>query len=536
MGWLTKRLPKKRWKRVAVYAGSTFLVVLAADMALTRVWRGIKISRETTYITSPLNAAGTPDYSAWLNEKMGQGATPENNAAVPIIRALGTSVLSLSSSQEWQEAVLKRVGLPGASLPAKLTVFPEWAKTHASGDEKPGVATQRNGASAGGPELTNQEAQMLAAPWKAAEHPLWAQWLESQKDALALAHEAAGRTHCFFPLEAGSARDQPGEMIMILFPALGQIRYLGNMLLAEAQMHAGDADKTVFINDVIDALKYASLLTGHPIVIEHLVGVVLERDACKAVLAALGGEEDGGHGGGGEAAQGAGFHAADARRLLAAMETVPAIGPLDFEGERCEMLDVWCYEAVFGFAHSPLGKVAQPALAPVFSLVTPIHFNAQMREINDGFNHLEEAQRIPSYARRIEAVRVAQTELYSLGKKLVFHFSGVDRVTDDTWLARTSDGLESAAMQRELTRVALALAVYKQETAEYPAALEALVGAGRVLTEIPKDGFTDLPLKYRRDGAGYVLYSVGGNLKDDGGDGKVDDKGATLDIVVRMTH
>ena len=43
--------------------------------------------------------------------------------------------------------------------------------------------------------------------------------------------------------------------------------------------------------------------------------------------------------------------------------------------------------------------------------------------------------------------------------------------------------------------------------------------------------FTEKPLVYKRRGGGYVLYSVGANMKDDGGV-EESEKGAD-DIVVR---
>ena len=49
----------------------------------------IIISRETTYITEPLAEDGLPDYEAYVWNKYGKGVTPENNAAVPIWRAVG---------------------------------------------------------------------------------------------------------------------------------------------------------------------------------------------------------------------------------------------------------------------------------------------------------------------------------------------------------------------------------------------------------------------------------------------------------------
>lgn len=70
-------------------------------------------------------------------------------------------------------------------------------------------------------------------------------------------------------------------------------------------------------------------------------------------------------------------------------------------------------------------------------------------------------------------------------------------------------------MEFQLTRLALALAACKAQHGQYPEALDALVP--EYLKEVPRDLFVDQPLKYRRQGEGYLLYSVGPNTKDDGG-------------------
>ena len=49
----------------------------------------------------------------------------------------------------------------------------------------------------------------------------------------------------------------------------------------------------------------------------------------------------------------------------------------------------------------------------------------------------------------------------------------------------------------------------------YPEALELLKSED--LDELPQDIFSEAPLKYRREGTGYVLYSVGRDGEDDGG-------------------
>lgn len=64
-------------------------------------------------------------------------------------------------------------------------------------------------------------------------------------------------------------------------------------------------------------------------------------------------------------------------------------------------------------------------------------------------------------------------------------------------------------------RAGLACRIYKGRTGQYPESLEALVPD--LLNEVPVDPFTGKPLVYRRDGEGFIVYSLGSNEKDDGG-------------------
>lgn len=64
-------------------------------------------------------------------------------------------------------------------------------------------------------------------------------------------------------------------------------------------------------------------------------------------------------------------------------------------------------------------------------------------------------------------------------------------------------------------RAGLACRVFRSRTGQYPESLEALVPS--LLTEVPIDPFTGDPLVYRREGNGFIVYSLGSNLRDDGG-------------------
>jgi hypothetical protein len=88
-----------------------------------------------------------------------------------------------------------------------------------------------------------------------------------------------------------------------------------------------------------------------------------------------------------------------------------------------------------------------------------------------------------------------------------------------------------ADAERLLARTALALAAFKAKTGAYPDKLDALVPD--FLPRVPLDPFSGRPLRLKRDGAGLVVYSVGRDLKDDGG--RAAEPGATDgDLVFRL--
>jgi len=69
--------------------------------------------------------------------------------------------------------------------------------------------------------------------------------------------------------------------------------------------------------------------------------------------------------------------------------------------------------------------------------------------------------------------------------------------------------------RRDVARVGLALEFCRSEKGECPAELDAL--APEFLSEVPSDPFTGKPLRYIKTDKGFVVYSVGPNLSDDGG-------------------
>ncbi|MBE0711943.1 MAG: hypothetical protein IH583_06125 [Candidatus Aminicenantes bacterium] len=77
--------------------------------------------------------------------------------------------------------------------------------------------------------------------------------------------------------------------------------------------------------------------------------------------------------------------------------------------------------------------------------------------------------------------------------------------------------LKEAQLEATLlaARTGLACKLFENRTGAYPESLEALVP--NILAEVPIDPFTGKPFVYRREGEGFIVYSLGSNEKDDGG-------------------
>ena len=50
----------------------------------------VTVSRETTFFTGPLREDGYVDFAAAINARLREGVTTENNACIPLYRAIGT--------------------------------------------------------------------------------------------------------------------------------------------------------------------------------------------------------------------------------------------------------------------------------------------------------------------------------------------------------------------------------------------------------------------------------------------------------------
>jgi hypothetical protein len=122
-----------------------------------------------------------------------------------------------------------------------------------------------------------------------------------------------------------------------------------------------------------------------------------------------------------------------------------------------------------------------------------------------------------------EAIHIRDARLSELGISNIDHGDS-DEVDMRTVLSQSVLSLNSTIqramsieVERKLCVTAIALKRYQLRHGNYPDDLAALVP--EILTSVPRDPVDGKPLRYRRDGEKqFVLYSVGEDEKDDGGD------------------
>ncbi len=96
----------------------------------------------------------------------------------------------------------------------------------------------------------------------------------------------------------------------------------------------------------------------------------------------------------------------------------------------------------------------------------------------------------------------------------------------------TWDSWERAPTMLDAGQVLLALSAYKDRFGSYPANLGEL--RTKLGWKIPEDPFSGKDFIYKRDGKGFLLYSIGPDLKDDGGKELPKNDRDNGDIVWRM--
>ncbi len=489
----------------------------------------ITVSKETTFLTKPLAKDGAIDYVAALNKHLSKDVTPDNNSAIPLIQALGPEVIS----EKFRSSVLKALGL--TSLPKEGSYFlTESEYADQIEDFKKASAVEK----AIGISLHKSDESILQAK----DHPELVDWLQANRKPLDAIIEATKKERFYVP--QCSNMNPPQLFDGFLSVQHSRIRQAGKALRARAMIRISEGDFDAGRKDLLGLQRLGSRIAQNPLLIEQLVAVSIRRLGTRATCIIAASET---------------LTAEQASLLLADMDTSSAIPHLAESigmGERFYVLD---YLTMLGRYGLDEGTRCMTWNKEHLALKLPevdLDWNQILRDYNIHTDEILIALRQPTYTKRIESFARLEKNNKELLGTLPIQVSGLvndqredlkallDKMNDaprkkltkavsilliqsSPVITRFSVLLDRQDAQNDLAKIALGLAGYRADNEKYPQTLKALTP--KYLKKIPLDLFADQPFRYRRQGKGYLLYSVGENQKNDGGAGE-DEKDAQLMI------
>jgi hypothetical protein len=482
------------------------------------------LGKETTYVTGPLDKEGYVDYAAALNKRWSVGVTPQNNANVLIWKALGPHPDGAKVPAEY----FKWLGIPAPPERGDYWISQE-------------RFARERGKPAPGSGGIYQDPLFRAGqrPWTPKDYPEVAAWLKANEKPLALVIEATRRPHYFNPCVPERTKKGSDGLISARLPSVQGCREMAFALAARAMLHAGQGKLDDAWRDLLACHRLARLVARGGTLIEGLVGVATDAVASRADLAFLHASR---------------LTAKQIRACLRDLEDLRPLSPPADKVESCERF--FMLDSIQQIGRQGADFLAKMSNRPPEELdswraaLENVDWDPALRLANRWFDRLTAALLLKDRVAREKELGQLHKEVLAL-KKTTAKAAAVlnDPPAKDAARAKGQamgeillmihlpawDKIQQAADRAEQShanlRVAFALALYRAENGRYPRTLATL--ALKYLPSVPGDLFSGKALIYRPSEKGYLLYSVGPNGKDDGGQGYADDPPGD-DLAVRM--
>jgi len=339
-----------------------------------------------------------------------------------------------------------------------------------------------------------------------------------------LLERAAARPACRFPVnwEAGAAA---------LFPHFAKMRAASRMLAAKAIMDARHGDSSKALNDIALIFRISDHISAEPTLIGQLVRIACQAIAVNTLSRVL---------------EIAPPSTPQARQMFDALGRIDEISPFThaLEGERC--FGLWAFDALRrdpAWAAEMFQDFADRRIAAGHGLRERVIARLLMLAWLPFLNQDEVL-----YIRRMNSVvglsRLAFREAKQESEALERCAQGLPkyallaRILPQVFF-RAVDARDRATARIGLAQCGMALRAYQEAMGRYPASLKEL--RGRISWPLPADPFSGQDFIYRKTGAGYLIYSIGPNMKDEGGKGLASFRGPPGkeppdDIVWRMSR
>jgi hypothetical protein len=520
-------------RRRRLWSAVLGILLSVAVSVIIAAWPGsstFTVSEETTYITEPLDKHGYPDYVTALNQRIGKGITPENNANVLIWKAIGPHPEGGTMPDEYFRWL-------GIGAPPEEGDYFVWWDTFRKQLAKNNIDIQLGQAS-------ERPVDLPYKPWSMKDAPEVAEWLEANKKALALVIEATRQPEYYNPLVPRRTEDWSPGLISALLPSTQKCREIASALVCRAMLRVSEGNKDEAWQDLLACHRLGRLTARGATLVELLVGIAIEGVASKGDVEFI------------EHSKLKSKQFLVCLGDLRGLPQIPAFVHCIDSGERFMTLDLMMLTARHGtaFLQSRLESLssAKTQLRQEYGFrdrlfERSINWDPGLRTVNLWFDRYVEALNIEDASTRRSTVEALKEEVMALRRhveatalleKTFMDAENRGERFGEIMVGMMLPGYEKRQasadrieqVQRNL-HLAFALAAYHSDHGRYPAKLDEL--APKYLETIPDDLFSGKPLIYRLEDDGYLLYSVGPNGVDDDGRG-YDDQPRGDDVSIRI--
>jgi len=313
---------------------------------------------------------------------------------------------------------------------------------------------------------------------------LIAEYISDNNEALELFHKAAEIEHCRYPIDLSAGYAS-------LMPYLSEMRNGVRLLELEAVLHAEDGDTAAATLSAISGFGIARSLAKEPVTISQLVRSGCQNIAISTVEQVVNRAE------------------LTDKQLIELIERVRESERLSdisraFVGERCVGI---------AFIRDPGAVLMGGNNRVLVRPVIPLYKTVGMAEADtviylDLMDGYMKSTRLPLHERQ-KAADAVSAKIQSISKvHILLHeiMPALSRAT--TIELRTIAHLRTAD-------AALSAQRYRLTSGKLPDKLADLVPT--YLQSVPKDPFDGNELRYKKLDTGFVVYSIGEDLSDDGG-------------------
>jgi hypothetical protein len=492
--------------RIREFTVIGLILLVAAEPASKPSAPKITVAKDITHAIGPLREDGTVDYVAAINARMSAGVTPENNAAVGLLRVLGPHGLRMNPQAKlklWPALGIEPLPAEGPYLVAldELPRGPDF-------DAKEALAL----------ELEKSENR----PWTAAEYPALTKWAAQQDKAIDRIFQASRLPKYCVPLVSDS---EPPTVFGAAATGFYGVRTAAQALSYRARLRLAAGDFDGYRADALAIARLARLATSRPMLIDRLVA-----QGCDAVAVDLFSH----------AAVTEQLSAAQAKTLLKDLEQIPPM-PLIADavdlGERYVLLDLVTTAANVGWVKAIQSLAGRGDGRVLFAGKQTRDWSEVLRKINARYDRIVRAHSMPTYAERIAALRVVDEEMEGLHVRVTGPLGVFAPIEDRVFsllapvLSRTSATQQETVTRHDLARVAAALAAFRAEHGgAYPQSHEALVPG--YLAKLPPDEFALSTPAFQYEVNAFGGYRVASVGRDGTNDRKRLDENMSADDIV----